>query len=70
MEGILIQASRFLKEYIAQHDSNEVLATRWKTTRQTVHNIVNDKYNISSELIEAIIKDTGFDFEKAFEVGE
>ena len=66
----MIQASKFLKEYIGQHGSNEIIAKRWNTTRQTVHNIENDKHNISSELIATILKDTGFDFEKAFEVKE
>lgn len=64
----LITASKYLKNYIEMHTSNEIIATRWNVSRQTVHNILNEKYNISSELLETILKDTGFDFEKAFEV--
>jgi len=66
----MIQASKFLKDYVEQHGSNEILAKRWNTTRQTVFNIMNDKHNISSDMIEMILKDTGFEFAKAFEVKE
>ena len=50
------------------HNSNQILADRWEVSRQTVHNIMNDKHNISSELIARILTDTGMEFEKAFEV--
>lgn len=63
----MIQASKFLKEYIAQHGSNEVVAKRWGVSRQTVHNVAHDE-NIGADLISSIITDTGFDFEKAFVV--
>lgn len=66
----MIQASKFLKDYVDQHGSNEVIAKRWDVSRQTIFNILNDKHNISSDLIATILTDTGFDFEKAFEVKE
>lgn len=66
----MIQASKFLKNYIELHTSNEVIADRWGVSRQTIFNVMNDKHNISSDLIAVILKDTGFEFEKAFEVKE
>ena len=66
----MIQASKFLKEYIQMHGSNEVIATRWDVSRQTVHNILKDEQGIGTELMTVIMKDTGFEFEKAFEVKE
>lgn len=66
----MIQATKFLKDYIQMHNSNEKIAERWGVSRQTIFNILNEKHNISSELLAAIIKDTGFEFEKAFEVKE
>jgi hypothetical protein len=63
----MIHASKFLKEYIEQHGSNEVVAKRWGVSRQTVHNVAHDG-NIGADLIASIIVDTGFDFEKAFVV--
>lgn len=66
----MIQASKFLKEYIQMHGSNEVIAERWNVSRQTVHNILKDEQGIGTELLTTIMKDTGFEFEKAFEVKE
>ena len=66
----MIQASNNLKSYIQLHENNEVIAKRWDVSRQTVFNILNNKHNISSELIAKILMDTGMEFEKAFEVGE
>ena len=66
----MILASKTLKKYIEIHSSNEIIANRWDTTRQTVHNIMHDKQNISSELIAIILNDTGMKFESAFEVTE
>ena len=64
----MIIAGKSLKNYIEMHNSNQILADRWEVSRQTVHNIMNDKHNISSELIARILTDTGMEFEKAFEV--
>ena len=52
------------------HGSNEVIASRWDVTRQTIHNILKDEQGIGTELMTVIMKDTGFEFEKAFEVKE
>lgn len=64
----MIRASKVLKSYIQMHEGKEVIAQRWNVSRQTVHNILKDKHNVSSDLIAQILRDTGMEFEKAFEV--
>ena len=66
----MIRASSFLKNYIRMHGSNEVIAARWDVSRQTVHNVLNDRQGFGSLLLSRILKDTGFKFDQAFVVKE
>lgn len=63
----MIKAKDVVKDYIKAQPTLEGFAKKIGTTRQTLHNIMNDE-NISSEVIAKILDETGFEFEKAFEV--
>lgn len=65
----MIKAKDVVKDYIKAQPTMEGFAKKIKTTRQTLHNILNDE-NVSSDVISKILSETGFEFEKAFEVEE
>lgn len=63
----MISAGKVLKDFIKNQTSIEDLSEKLGVTRQTVYNILNGE-SISSEMIAKLLNETGFDFEKAFEV--
>ena len=65
----MIKAKEVVKDYIKAQPTLEGFAKQIGTTRQTLHNIINDE-NVSSEIVSKILGETGFVFEKAFEVSE
>ena len=65
----MIFAKESIVSYIKSQPSIPGLADRIGVTSATLYNIIN-KENISSELIAKLIKETGFAFEKAFEMKE
>ncbi len=65
----MIKAKDVVKDFIKAQPTLESFAKKIGTTRQTLHNILNDE-NVSSEIIAKILNETGMDFEKAFMVKE
>ena len=65
----MIQASKFLKEFIRAQKSVEDFAEDLSVTRQTIYNILSGD-NVSSDMVAKLLGKTGMDFEKAFEVKE
>ena len=65
----MIIARKSIKSYIKAHPSVETFAQKFSVTRQTIYNILDDM-NVSSDMISKLLQETGFDFEKAFEVKE
>ena len=65
----MIKAKDSVKDFIKAQPTLEGFAKRIGTTRQTLHNILNDE-NVSSEVIAKILDETGFVFERAFEIDE
>ena len=65
----MIKAKDVVKDYIKAQPTLEGFAKKIGSTRQTLHNILNDE-NVSSDVIAKIINETGFEFEKAFDVKE
>lgn len=63
----MIYANKTLKSYILGQKDKGDLAEKWGVTKQTVYNILNDD-SVSAETIAKILQDTGFEFEKAFEL--
>ena len=65
----MIQASKFLKEYIKSQKSIEEFAGDLEVTRQTIYNVLSGE-NVSSDMVAKLLNKSGFEFEKAFEVQE
>ncbi len=63
----MITAKDSIKTFIKAQPSIDSLAKRLDTTRATLYNIINGE-NISSDLISKLLKETNFEFEKAFEL--
>ena len=66
----MIFLSKILREYITAQESMEDFCQRTEISRQTIYNIMKDNANVSSEVVAKLLKETGMDFEKAFEVKE
>ena len=65
----MIKASDILIKYLEGQESIESLAKNLDVTRQTVYAIKNGG-DVSADMVAKLLKETGFDFEKAFEVKE
>lgn len=65
----MIVAKKILKDFIKAQPTIEGFADKLDVTRQTIYTILNDD-NVSSDMIAKLLSQTGFDFEKAFEVKE
>lgn len=65
----MIRASKAIKDFIRNQPSITRFAEEMEVSRETIYNILNGE-NISSEMVAALLKKTGFQFEKAFEVEE
>ena len=65
----MIRASKITKEFIRNQNSIEDFADKLGVTKMTVYTIL-DNGNVSSAMIAKLLNETGFDFEKAFEVKE
>lgn len=63
----MIFATEVVKEFIKAQDNKELLAERWDISPRTLHNILSGE-SVGSETIAYILTDTGFSFEKAFEL--
>lgn len=63
----MIVAKDSIKDFIKNQATLEDLAERLGVSRQTVYNI-QIGLNISSEMIEKLMKETGFSFDKSFEI--
>ena len=63
----MIIAKAPIKQYIKAQPTIDGLAQRLEVTRATLHNLLNGD-NVSSELISKLLTETGFEFEKAFEL--
>lgn len=63
-----MKISNAIKTYIESQKDKEDLAKRWNITVTTLYNLMAGKNEPSAPLIESVLRDTGFDFEKAFEL--
>lgn len=63
----MIIAKESIKTFIKSQPSITGFADKLDVSRETVYNILNDE-NISSDMIAVLLKETGFEFEKAFEI--
>lgn len=65
----MIHATDVLKDYIKAQKDKESLADKWEITKQTLYNVLNGG-DIGAETIGKILLNTGFEFEKAFDIDE
>ena len=65
----MIVASEGLKTYVKFQMSIDELATKLNISRMSLYNIL-DGQSVSGKLISALLKETGFSFEKAFDLVE
>ena len=65
----MIIAKKSVKDFIKNQPSITGFADKLKVSRETIYNILNEE-NISSDMISVLLNETGFEFEKAFEVKE
>lgn len=65
----MIVASKVVIEFIRNQPSITKFAEDMEVSRETIYNILGGE-NVSSEMVEAILTKTGFQFEKAFEIKE
>ncbi|UOF78284.1 lambda repressor (triple mutanT)/DNA compleX-DNA compleX [Caudoviricetes sp.] len=65
----MIKAKDSIKTFITSQLSIVELAERLKVSAPTLYSISNNG-NVSSELVAKLLKETGFEFEKAFEIEE
>lgn len=63
----MIVATEATKKFIEAQESIESLAEKFSVTKQTLFNIKGGE-RVSSEMIEKILVETGFSFDKAFEI--
>ena len=66
----MVKASKLLLSYIDGQDDKDSLCKRLKISRRTLYSIENGEDIGHADTIAYIVKETGFDFEKAFEVEE
>lgn len=66
----MIKASKLLIGFIQGQEDKDELAKRFGISRRTLHSIENGEDIGHADVVAGILKDTGFDFEKAFEVKE
>jgi hypothetical protein len=64
---IMIKAKDTVKEFVRNQADKTELCKRWQISRQTLYNLLGGD-DVSAETIAHILNDTGFEFEKAFEV--
>lgn len=65
----MIKANKPLITYIETQRDKEELAKKWSISLTTIYSILKGNH-IESETIASILNDTGFEFEKAFEIKE
>lgn len=65
----MITAKETVKEFVRNQSDKTELCKRWQISRQTLYNMLSGD-DVSAETIAHILNDTGFEFEKAFEVRE
>lgn len=63
----MIVAGRLIHEYIKNQRTLESLASKLGVSRQSVYNVLKQE-PLSGDMIAKLLKETGFNFEKAFEV--
>ncbi len=62
----MILASKVLKDYLKAIENMTQFCQDTGISRGTIYAILSEDGNISSSIIEALLKKTGLDFEKAF----
>ena len=65
----MIVAKDSIKEFINSQKSVEALAEKLNVVHSTLYSVSKGN-NVSSEIVAKLLTETGFDFEKAFEVKE
>ena len=65
----MIVASKLLKDFIKNQDNIEKFSETCGLTKPTIYKII-DGEPVSNESMSALIKETGLDMSKAFEVKE
>ena len=65
----MIIASKLLKDFIRNQDNIEAFAKACGLTKPTLYKIM-DGGTVSNETMSALLKETGLDMAKAFEVKE
>ena len=65
----MIIARESIKNFITSQTSVEELAERLEVAHSTLYSVAKGN-NVSGELVAKLLTETGFDFEKAFEVKE
>lgn len=65
----MIVAKDVIKDYIGSQKSIEDLADKLKVAHSTLYSVAKGN-NVSSDVVAKLLTETGFDFEKSFEVKE
>lgn len=65
----MIVAKDSIKEFISSQQSVEELADKIKVAHSTLYSVAKGN-NVSADIVAKLLTETGFDFEKAFEVKE
>lgn len=65
----MIIAKEPIKNFIEAQQSVEILAEKLDVAHSTLYGVAKGN-NVSSEIVAKLLKETGFDFEKGFEVKE
>ena len=66
----MIKASKLTIEYLKAQEDKDALSERLGVTRRTLSSIVDGDDLGHADMVAKILKETGFEFEKAFEVQE
>ena len=66
--GEIVKASKLLLSYIEAQGDKDSLAKRLDISRRTLYSIENGEDIGHADVVAAILKVTGYEFDKAFEV--
>ena len=66
----MIKASDLLIKFFDGQENKTNLCKRLDISMPTLYRIMRQESNVDEKTIAAVLNVTGFDFEKAFEVGE
>ena len=69
-EEIMLKASKLTIDYLKAQEDKSALATRLDCSRRTLSSIEDGDDLGHADMVAKILKETGFEFEKAFEVKE